>query len=92
MGWMFGRQVADFALWQARIVIEVQGAYWHTPVEQAYRDKARELVLNAEGWTVLYLEEPDITDPIRLDRWLATHILFATVVPQGYAVSSALAA
>jgi hypothetical protein len=87
-GWMFGRQVADFALWQQAIVIECQGAYWHSQREQKYRDLTRELVLGAKGWTVLYLNEDVIENEQRLDVWLDRNVVFGKVGSTGWSFPS----
>jgi very-short-patch-repair endonuclease len=76
-GYQFGRQVADFVLWQLGIIIEVHGAYWHDPVGQADRDTTRDLVLQAEGWRVLYLPERIVRNALELERWLNEHVTYA---------------
>jgi len=90
IGWMFGRQVADFALHPRGIIIEVQGAYWHSQREQRFRDQARDMVLTARGWTVLYLGEDVIYNETLLNRWLDSNILFGRVGSTGWLATSAI--
>jgi very-short-patch-repair endonuclease len=87
-GWQFGRQVADFALYGQRIIIEVQGAYWHSGGDQHYRDVTRELVLSGEGWTVLYLDEAIILNERALNVWLDSNVVFGAVVHSGWHLTS----
>ncbi len=87
-GFQFGRQVADFVLYTQNTIIEVQGAYWHSPIEQYYRDADRNLILSAKGWTVLYLWEDDVVDPVRLNDWLDRHITSAELSTHNYSVSA----
>jgi very-short-patch-repair endonuclease len=76
-GFQFGRQVADFALWQYHVVIEVQGAYWHTPLQQEAKDASRMLILAGEGWITLYLDQRIVVNALLLERWLQDNVIFA---------------
>jgi very-short-patch-repair endonuclease len=91
-GYQFGRQVADFALWQQRIVIECQGTYWHAPGEQWYRDLTRELILSAEGWTTIYLEQRTIVNETELDNWLNANVIYSGLANVGFTVSQSIGA
>jgi G:T-mismatch repair DNA endonuclease (very short patch repair protein) len=87
-GWQFGRQVADFVLPQQRLILEVQGNRWHRPLEMQSRDMERELILRAHGWTVLYLWEEVILDPLRLEQWLVDNVLHSAMDTTGYFAST----
>lgn len=51
-----GRYFADFAIIEYRIVIEVDGDYWHGE-EQAERDARRDAFMISQGWRVLRFNE-----------------------------------
>lgn len=81
LGWGFGRQVADFAIWSLGIIIEVQGEFWHQYGDQEQRDIEREvklrLVERTPPWTVYFLEESVIRDAMRLHEWLLQRVVHA---------------
>jgi very-short-patch-repair endonuclease len=57
-----GRQtvVVDAALLDIRLAIEVDGRAWHTDVERFQRDRTRQNLLVAAGWTVLRFTWEDL--------------------------------
>lgn len=54
-----GQYIADFSCIAARLVIEVDGATHSTPEELAY-DARRTKYLEAQGWTVIRVNNTDI--------------------------------
>jgi very-short-patch-repair endonuclease/endogenous inhibitor of DNA gyrase (YacG/DUF329 family) len=54
-----GRYSVDFAIPTARVVIEVDGAYWHTDPE---KDARKDRYLKSRGWTVIRFGEREILD------------------------------
>ncbi|MEZ5225465.1 MAG: DUF559 domain-containing protein [Acidimicrobiales bacterium] len=52
--WYDGRTgIVDFALPHLRIIIEVDGRRWHSLTQDLRRDRDRDRVARANGWTVL---------------------------------------
>ncbi len=84
----FGRQVADFVIEHLRIIVEAQGEFWHFQRGQMARDLDRKMILESLGWTVLFLEEDVIMDPMRLDDWVLTNVVMIGARHEGYIVSS----
>lgn len=62
----------DLAYPQFRVAIEYDGAEHLTDPERVKRDQRKNLVLNAQGWTVIRVYAEDLHDPsdlfLRLDR------------------------
>jgi very-short-patch-repair endonuclease len=64
-GFRFRRQVilggfvADFASFDARLIVEVDGAT-HSTDEEIARDAARSAVLGAQGFTILHFTNDDV--------------------------------
>lgn len=56
IGWC----AVDFAFENARLVVEVDGDYWHGRPEQRKKDRARDAYLRKCGWRVMRLRECDI--------------------------------
>jgi very-short-patch-repair endonuclease len=52
-----GRFVVDFVQHTAKLVIEVDGAYWHGTVEAQARDAQRDASLEAQGYLVLRIAD-----------------------------------
>jgi len=71
---------ADFAVVEHRLVIEVDGAYWH----DATKDAQRDAVITAAGWTVLRFTEGSILRNVEACvQTVVTHLLDSTVHPTG---------
>lgn len=73
-GQRIGRRWPDLMIPSARLVIECDGRYWHTPEA----DAARDAELNAAGWHVLHFTDDQIvTDAARcaavVAKWLNDH-------------------
>lgn len=51
-----GRFFADFAIIEARVVVEVDGLYWHDPV----RDAERDAFMDHRGWRVLRFTDKQV--------------------------------
>ena len=60
--------VADFALSSAKIILEVDGQYWHSGVRKV-QDVLRDQKIRQQGWKILRIPES------RLSVDLGTHIL-----------------
>lgn len=73
-GQRIGRRWPDLMIRDARLVVECDGTYWHTPEADAIRDAE----LQAAGWTVLHFTDEEIVaDVARCARdvqtWLIAH-------------------
>lgn len=55
-----GSTRADFVLPQHRLILRVQGEYWHSFPETKARDQLQKIALTTQGWTVIDLMESDI--------------------------------
>ena len=80
-GWVFHRRIAghevDFALPEARIVVEVDGWATHGTRAQFEHDRQRDAELVAAGWVVLRFTWLQVT---RKPGWVAARILAALEV------------
>ena len=52
--------VADFALLDQRIIIEVDGKHWHSGKKKQKKDRFRDYMLRRAGWEVIRIKEEEI--------------------------------
>ena len=52
--------IADFALLDKRIIIEVDGKRWHSGKQKQKKDRFRDYMLKRAGWTVIRIKEEEI--------------------------------
>lgn len=52
--------VADFALLNRKIIIEVDGKRWHSGKKKQKKDRFRDYMLKRAGWTTIRIKEKDI--------------------------------
>ena len=52
--------IADFALLDRRIIIEVDGERWHSGKKKLKKDRFRDYMLNRAGWTTIRIKEKEI--------------------------------
>ena len=57
-----GDAIADFILTKQNIIFRVQGEYWHTGTEGRARDLMQKQRLEGLGYTVIDLQENDLTN------------------------------
>lgn len=55
-----GKYSCDFALLLPKLVIEVDGDYWHSSTRVKNRDKVKDIFLSSQGWVVLRFKEKDV--------------------------------
>jgi hypothetical protein len=69
--WVDGQFVArlDLAWPQAKVACEYDGE-WHSDWRQLRKDRARLNKIVDAGWVVLHLTAPDLSDPVRFERFL----------------------
>jgi len=53
--------IADFALPDRKIIIEVDGERWHGEKKKIRKDKFRDYMLKRDGWTIIRIKEKEIT-------------------------------
>lgn len=70
----------DFAIPTLKVIIEVQGSYWHSKPEQVESDAYKAAVYSSLGWTVLLWWDYDIE--LRLQELFALEPKFASY-PRG---------
>jgi very-short-patch-repair endonuclease/endogenous inhibitor of DNA gyrase (YacG/DUF329 family) len=70
-----GPYVVDMALPAARLVVEVDGDYWHGNEAQQRKDQRKTTYLEGQGWTVLRIWEHDIRNSMTIcvER-IVTHV------------------
>ncbi len=78
---LIGGAVADFILRDRPLIIEVQGSVWHSGLFQQHQEAWRAEVLNAAGFTVVFLYEWIIEDEIALSDWFRHYIDVPVVHP-----------
>ena len=67
---MGGRQarggiVVDFIIETLRLVIQVQGEYWHSSYSQQVADKMQAITMASQGYDVVYIMAEDaLRDPL----------------------------
>jgi very-short-patch-repair endonuclease len=80
-----GRYVVDFVQHSAKLVLEVDGAYWHGTVEAQARDAERDDWLGAQGYHVHRIGDDrvgrDLDDMVREVRALILSRLAAPKSP-----------
>jgi len=69
-----GGIVADFILWEPRIVIRVQGTIWHTGAEAEARDKIQKAQLENQHFEVWDIFDWQIRQKDIYDEWVRRHI------------------
>ena len=52
--------IADFALPDKKIIIEVDGERWHSGKKKLKKDQFRDYMLKRAGWTTIRIKEKDI--------------------------------
>ena len=55
-----GGYIADFALVNKKIIIEVDGERWHSGKKKVKKDRFRDYILKRAGWTTIRVKEKDI--------------------------------
>jgi very-short-patch-repair endonuclease/ribosomal protein S27AE len=58
--YLVGYFVVDFAFPRQRLVVEVDGSYWHRLPDTVARDRRESTYLANHGWRLVRLAEPDI--------------------------------
>ena len=62
--YQIGSYFADIAFLKQKLVVEIDGDYWHNLPEHKLRDKERDKFMKNEGWTILRVKEKDINRSI----------------------------
>ena len=57
-----GSAKVDFVIPDRNLLLRVMGSYWHSGLEAKARDELSKERLMGEGWIVVDLWEPDLTD------------------------------
>ena len=52
--------IADFALLNKHIIIEVDGTHWHSGKKKQKKDRFRDYMLKRAGWKTIRIPEKDI--------------------------------
>ena len=52
--------VADFALLDRKVIIEVDGKHWHSGKKKQKKDRFRDHMLRRAGWEVIRIKEEEI--------------------------------
>lgn len=52
--------IADFALPDKKIIIEVDGERWHSEKKKIKKDRFRDYMLKREGWNTIRIKEKNI--------------------------------
>ena len=61
--------IADFALLDKKIIIEVDGKKWHSGKKKQKKDRFRDYMLKRAGWKTIRIPEKDID---KLDSLLSS--------------------
>ena len=61
--------IADFALLDKKIIIEVDGEHWHSGKKKQKKDRFRDYMLKRAGWKTIRIPEKDID---KLDSLLSS--------------------
>ena len=54
--------IADFALPDKKIIIEVDGERWHSGKKKVKKDRFRDYMLKRDGWTTIRIKEKEINN------------------------------
>lgn len=54
--------IADFALPDKKIIIEVDGERWHRGKKKIRKDKFRDYMLKRDGWSTIRIKEKEINN------------------------------
>lgn len=54
--------IADFALLDKKIIIEVDGKKWHSGKKKQKKDRFRDYMLKRDGWKTIRLPESEINN------------------------------
>lgn len=54
--------IADFALVDKKVIIEVDGAHWHSSKKKQKKDRFRDYMLKRAGWKTIRIPESEIND------------------------------
>ena len=52
--------IADFALPDRKVIIEVDGERWHSGKKKIRKDRFRDYMLKRDGWTTIRIKEKGI--------------------------------
>jgi len=63
--------IADFAILDKHIIIEVDGEHWHSGKKKQKKDRFRDYMLKRAGWKTIRIPEKDID---KLDSLLSSVI------------------
>ena len=76
-----GDAIVDFLLTESNIALRVQGAYWHTHMEEKARDSIQKIRLQSLGFVVIDVWEGNIQN--NLDYTMQQALRGIEVTPQG---------
>ena len=76
-----GGYIADFALLDKKIIIEVDGEKWHSGKKKKKKDRFRDYMLKRAGWTTIRVKEKDIEQISKLFSSLIKHELTTNQQP-----------
>ena len=62
--YVIGSYICDFAFIPEKVVVEVDGEYWHSLPKTQARDKKKEGYVVREGWTMLRFSESQVLGDI----------------------------
>jgi very-short-patch-repair endonuclease len=68
--YQIGPYYADFAHSESGVIIEIDGAAYHSSLEQIARDQDRQRWLESQGWLVIRFPGKQVyRDPVRTVYW-----------------------
>ncbi|MGL5506410.1 MAG: DUF559 domain-containing protein, partial [Paraclostridium sp.] len=62
----------DFYL-GAKLIVEIQGDYWHSKEDVKVRDKKKKEILESNGYTIIYINESDFKDKDVIKKLIITN-------------------
>jgi len=71
---ILGGAVADFVLWDAKLVIRVHGRIWHSGIWAEWRDDMQRLHMESLGYEVLDMFDDEVYNEDFFDDWLSRHL------------------
>lgn len=76
--YMIENESVDFYL-GLKLIIEVQGKYWHSSLKKQKKDRNKKNILISKGYKILYLEEDEINNNIdnvkcKIKKFWVSHI------------------